>query len=252
MDLTSKSYAHDLAQLSQAVARMGGLAESLVGDSLHAVARRDSELAQTVIARDAKIDQCQREIEREVVRIIALRQPLARDLRQTIAALKLATDLERIGDLARNIARRALSLNQSEPLVIMRGVERMGRLVTAQLKQVLDAFASDEAAGAMEVWQQDETVDELYNSLFRELLTYMIEDPRLIGPCAHLLFVAKNLERVGDHCTNMAEALHYVITGEDLPAQRPRSSSETGPETGLDYRTNNGNGQSLPGDAPGV
>lgn len=223
MDHTVRGFSTDLANLSEAVARLGGMAENSVADAIVAVARRDSELARSVIDRDLKIDMAQREIEREVIRIIALRQPVARDLRQTIAAMKLAGDLERIGDLAKNIAKRALTLNQSEPLGVIRGIERMGRIVTAQLKQALDAFAANEAHDAVEVWFQDEAVDELYNSLFRELLTYMIEDPRTIGVCTHLLFIAKNLERVGDHCTNMAEALHYVITGEELPSQRPRA-----------------------------
>lgn len=223
MDHTVRGFSTDLANLSEAVARLGGMAENAVAEAIVAVARRDSELARSVIDHDLKIDMAQREIEREVVRIIALRQPVARDLRQTIAAMKLAGDLERIGDLAKNIAKRALTLNQSEPLGVIRGIERMGRIVTAQLKQALDAFAANEAHDAVDVWFQDEAVDELYNSLFRELLTYMIEDPRTIGVCTHLLFIAKNLERVGDHCTNMAEALHYVITGEELPAQRPRA-----------------------------
>jgi phosphate transport system protein len=157
------------------------------------------------------------------MRLLALRQPMGRDLRQTVAALKLAADLERIGDLAKNVAKRALTIQEFDPIALTRSIERMGKLAATQLKQVLDAFVSHEIAGAVSVWMNDEELDEHYNSLFRELLTYMMEDPRMIGPGAHLLFVAKNIERIGDHCTNIAEVIHYLETGEDLGTERPKS-----------------------------
>ena len=155
-------------------------------------------------------------------RLLALRQPLARDLRQTISALKIATELERIGDLGKSIAKRVKLIDGIEPVNALKGVARMGRLVTAQLKRVLDAYTALETDAANRVWVRDEEVDEHYQSLFREVVTYMIEDPRTISACAHLLFVAKNLERIGDHCTNIAEEIHFLVTGEQLPVERPK------------------------------
>ena len=150
---------------------------------------------------------------------------MANDLRKTMGAMKIASNLERCGDLAKNIAKRTLVLSEIEPMpALSRSIERMGRLVEARLKEVLDAYISNDAERAMEVWRRDEEVDEHYNSLFRELLTYMMGDPRTITACAHLLFVAKNLERIGDHATNIAEIVHYEITGEQVsPADRPRA-----------------------------
>ncbi len=223
MEHIVKGFTVELDALSGEVARMGGLAESQVLDCLTAVVRRDTALAQSVIARDAKIDDAQREIERRVTRLVALRHPVAGDLREVLAAWKMAADLERIGDLARNISKRTLVLNQSDPIQLTRGVDRMGRLANGHLKQVLDAYSQRDVRLAMGVWFQDEEIDAHYNSLFRELLTYMMEDPRTISPCAHLLFVAKNIERIGDHCTNIAETVHYLITGEAMAADRPKA-----------------------------
>jgi len=196
------------------VARLGGLAESQIADCVDAITRRDVPLAQAVIARDVKLDALQAEIERRA---------MDRELRRTVAALKIAMNLERCGDLARNIAKRSLVLSESEPLTpLTRSIERMGRLVAARLKEVLDAYTGGELEKAAGVWARDEEVDEHYNSLFRELLTYMMGDPRTIAPGAHLLFVAKNLERIGDHATNIAEIIHFEITGEDMMGERPR------------------------------
>ena len=217
-----KAYTGELEALVHDVSALGGLAEASVHDCLTAVARRDVNLAQAVIERDPKIDAGQREIEQKAIRIFALRHPVADDLRSVIAAWRMSGELERIGDLAKNIAKRALVLNESEPLQVTRSVERMGRMVAAHLKQVLDAFAVRDVQAALSVWIQDESVDENYNSLFRELLTYMMEDPRTIGACAHLLFVAKNIERIGDHCTNIAENVHYLVSGEELIGERPK------------------------------
>jgi len=221
---TVKSYSDELNQLQAEVARMGGLAEAQVSDAVDCVARRDVVLAQAVISRDEKLDALQRDIERRAIRLIALRQPVAQDLRRTLAAMKLAQSLERTGDLARNIAKRALVLAGVEPVTpLTRSIERMGRLVAGRLKDVLDAYTSGELDRALKVWFSDEEVDEHYNSLFRELLTYMMGDPRMITPCAHLLFVGKNLERIGDHATNVAEIIHYEITGEEIITQRPKA-----------------------------
>ncbi|MDZ4761940.1 MAG: phosphate signaling complex protein PhoU [Alphaproteobacteria bacterium] len=219
---TVRSFSADLEELSGDLARMGGLAEDVLSDAIQAISTRDSFLADTVVARDPQIDAMQTEIERKILRVLALRQPLARDLRQTIAALKIAYELERIGDLAKNIAKRAKVLDVVEPASALKGVARMGRLVIAQLKRVLDAYSALETDAATKVWTRDEEVDEHYTSLFREVLTYMMEDPRMITGCTHLLFVAKNLERVGDHCTNIAEEIHFLVTGETLTTERPK------------------------------
>ena len=226
---TVRAYGDELNQITADIARMGGLAEAQIADAVESVARRDALLAQTVITRDGRLDELQREIARKAIRLIALRQPVATDLRRTVAAMKIATDLERTGDLARNIAKRGLSLTDSEPLApLTRSIERMGKLVAKRMKAVLDAYASSELAGAIDVWNHDDDVDEHYNALFRELLTYMMADPRTITSCAHLLFMAKNLERIGDHATNIAEMIHYEVTGDELEAVRPRQP-ETDP-----------------------
>lgn len=224
-DHTVKAFTGELDALTQEVARMGGLAEIAINDSLAAVARRDTELAQTVIQRDPKIDAAQREIERQAIKLFALRQPLANDLRVVLTAWRIAGELERVGDLAKNIAKRSLILSQSEPMQLTRSVERMGKLAAAHLKQVLDAYANRDVQAAISVWNADDNIDAHYNSLFRELLTYMIEDPRMISAGAHLLFIAKNLERVGDHGTNIAEYIHFLVTGEEIATQRPRAEA---------------------------
>ena len=219
-----KSYEGDLKRLREMIARMGGLAEAQVADSIDSVARRDVGLARAVIERDGKLDQLHRDIEKKAIRMIALRQPVASDLRRTYGAIKMASDLERTGDLAKNIAKRALVLAESEPMQpLTRSIERMGRLVSMRLRDVLDAYTASEVDRALAVWQTDDEVDEHYNALFRELLTYMMGDPRTIGACTHLLFMAKNLERIGDHATNIAETVHYEITGDDIMGERPRA-----------------------------
>ena len=225
---TVKAFTEELDALTQEVARMGGLAEAAVNDSLAAVARRDTTLAQNVIERDQKIDAAQREIERRAIKLFALRQPFATDLRVVLTGWRIASELERVGDLAKNIAKRALILNQAEPINLTRSVERMGKLAAAHLNQVLDAYANRDVQAAITVWHQDDNIDAHYNSLFRELVTYMIEDPRTISSCAHLLFIAKNIERIGDHGTNIAEYIHFLVTGEEIDTQRPRADNEPG------------------------
>jgi phosphate transport system protein len=222
-----KAFREALADLSSTVSRMGGIVESEVADALIAVTRRDSGLAHMVIARDAKADEAHRDIEKRALRLLALRQPMANDLREVMAAFKMAGELERVGDLAKSMAKRALALNLAEPVNLTRSIERMGRIAQELLTQVLDAYARRDVELALSVWRRDEELDAYYNSLFRELLTYMLEDPRTITSCAHLLFVAKNVERIGDHCTNIAEALHYLITGEDIGRDRPKIEEDT-------------------------
>jgi phosphate transport system protein len=225
---TLKFFGEELDQLKAEVARMGGLAEAQTADAIEAVVRRDVPLAEDVVGRDNRLDQLQHEIERKAIRIISLRQPVAQDLRRTVSALKMSSILERTGDYAKNIAKRALIISEAEPITpLTRSIERMGKLVSARLKDALDAYTSGELDRAMDVWQNDEEVDEHYNSLFRELLTYMIGDPRTINSCAHMLFVAKNLERIGDYATNIAEIVHYEVTGDEIVGDRPKWSGAT-------------------------
>ncbi len=218
-----KAYGEALDLLAGDIARMGGIAESQVNDALSAVMRRDTALAEAIIARDTKVDAAHKAVEKRCTTLLALRQPMANDLREVMAAWKISSDLERVGDLAKNIAKRTLVINQSDPIELMRGIERMGRMAATHLKQVLDSYSSRDVAPALAVWFQDEDIDAHYNSLFRELLTYMMEDPRTIGPCAHLLFIAKNIERIGDHSTNIAETVHYLVTGEEIASERPKA-----------------------------
>ena len=213
----------DLKNLSEMIAEMGGLAEKLVGESISALLRRDLGAAQRIIATDRTIDRLQAQIEEKAVLTLAKRPPVANDMREVIAALRISNDLERIGDLAKNIAKRIIALEgQLQSHKVTSGVDHMGELVLAQLKKVLDAYARRDAVGALEVWERDGEIDVLYTSLFRELLTYMMEDPRNIGFATHLLFCAKNVERIGDHATNIAETINYLVTGETLLDERPK------------------------------
>jgi phosphate transport system protein len=219
----AKTSQDGLEPLVAEVARLGGLAEAQIADCVDAITRRDVPLAQKVIANDVKLDCLHAEIERRAIELIATRQPVGRQLRRTVAALKIAINLERCGDLARNIAKRAIVLSENEPLTpLTRSIDRMGSLVASRLKDVLDAYTASDIDKAQAVWARDEEVDEHYNSLFRELLTYMMGDPRTITPGAHLLFIAKNLERIGDHATNIAEIIHFEITGDEMTGERPR------------------------------
>jgi phosphate transport system protein len=219
-----RSYDTDLQGLRQRIAEMGGIAEKMLVDSVAALARHDKPLAQTVIASDPRLDILHREVEENAILTIARRQPLAVDLRETISAIRIAGDVERIGDLAKNIAKRALAIGDDfKPHKIVVGLRHMNDLVMAQLKDVLDAYAQKDTAKALDVWKRDGAIDALYTSLFRELLTYMMEDPRNISFCTHLLFCAKNIERIGDHTTNIAETVHYLVTGETLAIDRPKN-----------------------------
>jgi phosphate transport system protein len=225
-DHTLKAFDTDLQELSRMIAEMGGLAERQTADAVDALAKRDAVLAQRVIAADGAIDNLQRDIEESAVLTIARRQPMAVDLREVVGALRLANDLERIGDLAKNIAKRVMALNgEFPPPKLIRGVEHMTDLVLDQMKRVLDAYARHDLGAALAVWCGDETVDAVCTSVFRELLTYMMEDPRNITFCIHLLFCAKNIERMGDHATNIAETVHYIVDGRPIADRRPKGDT---------------------------
>jgi phosphate transport system protein len=223
---TLKAFDADLQELTRKVAEMGGLAEREIADSIQALTKRDIDLAKRVVASDPAIDNLQREIEEKAILTIARRQPMAVDLREIVGALRVANDLERIGDLAKNIGKRVSALQGDfYPHKLLRGVEHMASLVVGQLKQVLDAYAAHDLAAALSVWKSDEQVDAMCTSLFRELLTYMMEDPRNITFCIHLMFCAKNIERMGDHATNIAETVYYMIEGHPITDQRPKGDT---------------------------
>jgi phosphate transport system protein len=223
MEHTVKAFGEALAQVRLAAARMGGLVETQVSDAVTSILRRDTRLANDVIQRDQLTDEAQRDIDQRATRLLALRQPMANDLREVLACFRMSSELERVGDLSKSICKRVLVLNENEPVAIARSIENMGRNAADLLHEVLDAYVHHDLERALDVWRRDEELDAYYNSLFRELLTYMMEDPRKITPCAHLLFVAKNIERIGDHCTNIAEVVHYLITGEEIGRERPKS-----------------------------
>jgi phosphate transport system protein len=210
------AYGEELEKLADELARMGGLVEMQLEAAVAAVVRRDASVVAEVRQREAQVNAMQVDIEKRVIRLFALRQPLATDLRMTISSLKIASDLERVGDLAKNIAYRSKGLIDFAPLEVLHRVERLGAIVGKQLHEVLDALSSFDVEPAVRVWRNDDEVDEHYNSLIREMLLSMSEDASLVGPGAHILFVAKNLERIGDHATNIAEALHYMVTAEPL------------------------------------
>jgi phosphate transport system protein len=216
----------DLSDLRSAIAEMGGIAEKMLADATTALVRDDGALAQNVIAADARLDVLQREVEERSILTLARRQPLAVDLREIVSAMRIAGDLERAGDLAKNTAKRVIAMTgHSHPRRVVAGVRHMSELASGQLKDVLDAYAASNVAGAVAVWGRDGEIDALNNSLFRELLTYMMEDPRSISFCTHLIFCAKNIERIGDHATNIAETVHYLVTGEPLAGERPKDDS---------------------------
>jgi phosphate transport system protein len=206
------------------LAEMGGIAESMLSQALEGVERRDEALCEAVIARDKRLDELELSTDEMVTRTLALRQPMAMDLRLLIAALKMSSTLERVGDLSKSIARRGSELSRSKPQRLTSSVIRMGREAQRQLSEALDAFTSRDVEAAVAIWRRDVEIDELYNALFRELVTYMMEDPRTITVGSHYLFIAKNLERIGDHATHVAELTHYLVKGTALGIDRPRGA----------------------------
>src|SRR5499425_2777190 len=218
----ARAYDEELRKLSNTIAEMGGLAETQLGTAIQAVVTRDTELAARVVEGDVRADQLERDIDNLAIRVLALRQPVARDLREIFAALKIASDLERVADYAANVAKRSIALSQTPPVRPVYALPRMANFAQLQIKDLLDAYVQRDAEKAYSVWLRDAELDEMYSSLFRELLTYMMEDPRSIGPCTHLLFMAKNIERIGDHATNIAENLYYLVNGTTLEEIRPK------------------------------
>ncbi len=219
---TVKSYDEELKRLNNNIARMGGLAENQLTHAIEAMIKRDSRLAGEVVEADARVDELEREIDDLAVRLLALRQPVAGDLRNIVAAVRIASDLERIADYATNVAKRSIALSQVAAVRPVSAIPRMGRVAQEMIKDVLDAYVNRDIAKALQVWNRDEELDEMYSSLFRELLTYMMEDARNITASIHVLFIAKNIERIGDHATNVAETLHFLVVGTPPRAARPK------------------------------
>ncbi len=219
------AFDQDLQAISSRIAEMGGLAEEQLGSAIEALQNRDSELASEVIRSDKRLDRMEAQLEKMAVEVVALRQPMASDLREVIAALKIASALERIGDLAKNVAKRTLILNQSGPVRVMSSVVRMGKQTRTLMAEALDAYTARDAALSVSVWKRDVEIDEMHNSIFRELITYMMEDPRTITLCSQLLFVVKNFERIGDHTTFIAEMTYFAVQGRPLGEDRPKSSN---------------------------
>ena len=220
---TVSAFDSDLGFLTESIAEMGGNAERMLERAVRALDTGDTDLATAVIGDDRILDDAEREIDEKAILIIARRQPMAQDLREIIGSIRIAADLERVGDLAKNIAKRVAAVQEfAQPRQLMHGIESLSMLARHQLNAVLDAYATRSASGLDAIRDRDEEIDAIHTSLFREMLTYMMEDPRTISSCTHLLFCAKNIERIGDHATNIAETLYYITTGEQLPAERPK------------------------------
>ncbi|RUV71035.1 MAG: phosphate signaling complex protein PhoU [Mesorhizobium sp.] len=217
------AYDEELKYLSKRIAAMGGHAERMVEQAIAALVNADPGLAQKVIRDDLVLDEGQRDIDDKAIVIIAKRQPMATDLREIVGAIRISADLERVGDLGKNVAKRVVAVIEGrQPTSLFRGIEALADLALTQLKEVLDLYASRSVEKIGFVRDRDDQIDAVYTSLFRELLTYMMEDPRNITPCTHLLFCAKNIERIGDHATNIAETIYYIVTGDQMPAERPK------------------------------
>ena len=223
---TLKRFDEELERLSATISEMGGLTESQFADSLRALRERDTEIAEKVIAEDPRVDALDEAVQEQTIRLLALRQPMAVDLRVILSSIKIAAALERIADYAKNTAKRSIVLSQTAPPAsAVAGIDRLGRLVRTALKDVLDAFAHGDVVKAHDVWERDEEIDQVYTGLFRELLTYMMEDPRMITGCTHLMFMAKNIERAGDHVTNIAELVSFRTTGHGFEEARRKGSA---------------------------
>jgi phosphate transport system protein len=220
-----KSYDDELKRLTGEIQRMGDIALTQLDAAIDAVVERDSETAMKVVYNDNAIDTLEHDVSHDVVRLLALRQPMARDLREVLAGLRIAADIERIGDYAANVAKRSIVLNQSAPVQLAYALPRLARLAGGLVREVLAAYRDNDADRALTAWTRDEELDEEYTGLFRELLTYMMEDPRNITPCTHLLFMAKNLERIGDHATNIAENVYFLVHGTHIAQSRRKGDT---------------------------
>jgi phosphate transport system protein len=222
---TVRSYEDELRRVEGLVARMGGIVERQVQDAVAALLRNDPGSAATVAKGDAEIDDLESEIDAQALRVMALRQPVAVDLRVLVASIRIASDLERAGDYAKNIAKRVAAVAGAAPIRTVGAIAGMGEMVGRMLADVLQAYATRDLDMALAVWRRDEDLDLAYASTFRELLTHMMEDPRTISSFAHLIFIAKNLERIGDHATNIAESVHFLIQGYALRERRPKDDA---------------------------
>ncbi|MBM3479665.1 MAG: phosphate signaling complex protein PhoU [Alphaproteobacteria bacterium] len=217
-----KSYDEQLRKLNDTLARMGGVVEAQISAAMQALARRDPDLAMQTVEGDRRVDALEREVDTQVVNLLALRQPVASDLRLVVGSLRIASDLERMADYAKNVAKRSVALSQLAPVPVPPTLPRMGRVAQEMVKDVLDAHVGRDVPKAVAVWNRDEELDALHDSLFRELVTHMMEDARNITPTTHLLFIAKNIERIGDHATNVAEMVQFQVTGRNLDEARPK------------------------------
>ena len=221
-------YDEELKYLSRRISEMGGTAEQMVSESVRALVTSDAALAQKVISEDVILDNAERQINEKAIVTIAKRQPMAADLREIMGTIRIAAELERVGDLGKNTAKRVIAVQSSGmPRKLARGLEHLAELALMQLKEVLDVFATRSVDKAKAIRERDDEIDAIYTSLFRELLTYMMEDPRNITPCTHLLFCAKNIERIGDHATNIAETIYYMATGSQPEGERPKDDTST-------------------------
>ncbi|MDM9626262.1 phosphate signaling complex protein PhoU [Rhizobium sp. S152] len=220
------AYDDDLKFLTRRISEMGGLAEQMVSDAVRALVNGDTSLAQKVISDDVILDNAEREVGEKAIITIARRQPMAADLREIMGSIRIAADLERVGDLGKNTAKRVIAVQSTGvPRKLARGLEHLAELALVQLKEVLDVYTSRVADKAKSIRERDEEIDAMYTSLFREMLTYMMEDPRNITSCTHLLFCAKNIERIGDHATNIAETIYYMATGAQPEGERPKDDT---------------------------
>ncbi len=224
-DHTAKAFDVDLKEISGKIKAMARIVEQQIESMSGVLASADAALTEQIIAADTQVDALQREIEEKAVITLARRQPVAIDLREVVAALRIANDLERIGDLTQNVAKRAMASGPEFHAIggVTLRLQQMAELVLGQLQDVVQSYAGRDPETALKVWRKDQEVDALNNSLFRELLTYMMENPRNISACIHLLFCAKNIERMGDHATNIAETVNYMVTGTSLPGERPKA-----------------------------
>lgn len=231
-----KAYDEELQHLNDTIVEMAGLTEVQLEGAIHALVNRDADLAYRIIDDDDRIDELNYEVDMQAMRLLALRQPMALDLRNVVAALKISADLERIADYATNMARRTIPLTETENMAPTHVIPRMARLVMTMMKDCVDAYITQDAEKAHRVWDADQEVDDMYVSLFRELLTYMMEDARRITPCSHVLFMAKNIERMGDHVTNICETIHFLVHGDRMRQDRHRKTRSDRLLTDLDSK----------------
>ncbi len=225
-----KSYDSELTRLTGEIVRMGELAATQLEAAIDVLERRDERAARRVVGNDEAIDQLEHDISHDVIRLLALRAPMAGDLRNVYAALRIASDIERIGDYAANVAKRSIPLSMVAPVAPVGGLSHLAKLAAGEVREVLLAYRDRDTEAAYKVWKNDVVLDEAYTGYFRQLLTYMMEDPRNITPCTHLLFMAKNIERIGDHATNIAENVWFQVTGEPLNKQRSKGDFTSSPE----------------------